>query len=293
MMVFVGRILLLIEFTDVDGIIDTSEVSMSDILVAIGVVLATVVVAALIGRATRRYLGRPDTSSLQLAGLAARAAKWVVIFVGTAWALSLVGADLGWFAITIVLVVVMAGLAARPMLEKFAAGVALTSRPAFTVDDEIGINGFEGEVIEITGRSTVLRLRDGRRVHIPNTQVVDETITVYTTDQRRRSSVELEVESGHPIEAIERVLLDALGNVDAVATTPPPHVRAERFGQDSIVLSVRLWHHSGLEAASEALDQALRAMSTALSRASMSLVSASMVVDVRKPSETEPPSAAA
>ncbi len=270
-----------------DGIIDTSEVSNTDVLVAVVVAGVTLVAAAIIGRVTRRYLGRPDTSSLQLVGLAARSARWVVIFVGMAWSLSFVGADLGWFAITIVFVVVVAVLAAKPMLEKFAAGVALTSRPAFTVGDEIGIKDYEGEVLEITGRSTVLRLRDGRRVHIPNTEVVDETIVVYTTDQQLRTSIEVEVEARHPLEAVERVLLEALVGTEAVAAAPAPRVRARRFGEDSVALSVRFWHDSGLEATTEALDQAMRAMSTALGRAGMSLASGSMVVEVRRGSESE------
>ena len=147
---------------------------------------------------------------------------------------------------------------------------------------EIGVKGFDGEVLEITGRSTVLRLRDGRRVHIPNTDVVGETIVVYTTDQLRRTAVEIEIAARHPLEAVERVLLEALDGLEAVAAAPAPQVRARRFGDDSVALSVRFWHHSGLDASSQALDQALRAMSAALGRAGMSLASGSLLVELHQ-----------
>jgi Small-conductance mechanosensitive channel len=98
----------------------------------------------------------------------------------------------------------------KPALEKLAAGFALTARPAFKIGDDIGVKDFQGTVLEITGRSTVLRLRDGRRAHLPNTDVVDETIIVYTTDQLRRTSVKLEVEARHSVTDVESVLLAAL-----------------------------------------------------------------------------------
>jgi small conductance mechanosensitive channel len=264
---------------DLEGALDTSDLSGTDVVAAIVVLVATVAVAWLVGGLTRRYLARPETSSLQVAALGARAARWAVYFIGGAWALSFLGASANWFAITLALVGVLVVMIARPMLEKFAAGVALTTRPAFGVGDDIGVKDFKGTVIEITGRSTVLRLRDGRRVHIPNTDVVSETIVVYTTDQKRRTSVELEVEARHPVADVEAVLLGALAGAEAVASDPPPRVRARGFG-NAVSLSVRFWHASGLAAEGEALDQAVRAMSVALRDAGMALASGSLVVAV-------------
>jgi small conductance mechanosensitive channel len=262
-------------FGDLDGVIDTSGLSWTDGVAALVVAVATIGVAWLAARLTRRYLGRPGTSSLQFAALGARAARWVVYFVGGAWSLSFLGASANWFAITLALVGVLVVLIARPMLEKFAAGVALTTRPAFDIGDDIGVKDFKGTVLEITGRSTILRLRDGRRVHIPNTDVVGETIVVYTTDQKRRTSVELEVDARHTVANVEAVLLGALAGAEAIATEPPPRVRARGFG-NAVSLSVRFWHDSALGSEGEALDQAVRAMSDALHNADMALASGSL-----------------
>lgn len=269
------------DLKELEGAIDTSTVSSSD-LVAAGIVAALTVVVAWLGpRAIHRYLGRPDSNSLQVAGMIARAARWIVIFVGASWSLSFLGAKTDWFAITIALVVVLIVLVMKPALEKLAAGFALTARPAFKIGDDIGVKDFQGTVLEITGRSTVLRLRDGTRIHLPNTDVVNETIIVYTTDQLRRTSVELEIEARHSVTDVESVLLAALATTDAVASDPPPRVRALGFGEDSLTLSVRFWHESALGAASEALDQAVRAMSTGLGQAGMALAPDSLLVELR------------
>jgi small conductance mechanosensitive channel len=264
---------------DLEGAIDTSGITWADIVAAVVVAVATIAVAWVAGRLTRRYLARPGTGSLQVAALGARAARWAVYFIGAAWSLSFLGASVSWFAITLALVGVLVVMIARPMLEKFAAGVALTTRPAFGVGDDVGIGDFKGTVLEITNRSTVLRLRDGRRVHIPNTDVVGETIVVYTTDQKRRTSVDVEVDGRHSVAEVEAVLLGALADTEAVAADPPPRIRARGFG-NAVSLSVRFWHESGLAAEGEALDQAVRAMSVALRGAGMALASESLVVAV-------------
>jgi small conductance mechanosensitive channel len=273
---------------DLTGAIDTSGLSWTDVAAAVLVAVATIAVAWLVGRVIHRRLARPETASLQLAALGARAARWAVYFVGAAWSLSFLGASANWFAITITLVGILVVLIARPMLEKFAAGAALTTRPAFGVGDDIGVRDFKGTVIEITSLSTVLRLRDGRRVHIPNTDVVGETIVVYTTDQKRRTSVELEVADRHSVADVEEVLLGALAGVEAVASDPPPRVRARGFG-NAVSLSVRFWHDSGLGAEGEALDQAVRAMAHALHNAGMPLAPGSMVVELDTPDALEQP----
>ena len=281
MAVVSGFPVVIAALSDLNGAIDTSTVSSSDVVAAVVVAVLTAVVAWIVGRATHRYLGRPGSNSLQVAGMTARAARWTVILVGASWSLSFLGAETSWFAITIALVLVLTVQIMKPALEKLAAGFALTARPAFKIGDDIGVKDLQGTVLEITGRSTVLRLRDGRRAHLPNTDVVDETIIVYTTDQLRRTSVKLEVEARHSVTEVESVLLAALATTDAVASDPPPRVRALGFGEESVTLSVRFWHESSLGAAIEAHDQAVRAMSTGLGQAGMALASGSLLVELR------------
>ncbi len=271
----------LIVFDDLDGAIDTSGITWTDVVAAIVVMTFTVALAVLLSHVTRQRLSRPENDTLQVARFAATAVRWVVIFLGGAIAISFLGADVAWFTITFVLVIVVVFLVARPLLEKYAAGVALATATGFGIGDEIGVRGIEGEVIEITGRSTVFRLRNGTRVHIPNTKMIDEDIIVFTTEQKRRSDFDLEVGGHHTVESVEKVILDALDAVDAVASDPLPRVRARGFGVASVRLSVRIWHKSDLGSASEALDQAVRAIATALDAAGMALANRGLDVMLR------------
>jgi small-conductance mechanosensitive channel len=250
--------------------------------------VATLMVATLVSHVTRKRLSRPENNSLQVARLAGSASKWVVIGIGGAWSISLLGADVAWISVTVVLVLFVAVLVARPLLEKFAAAIALTTKSGFGIGDEISVKEYEGEVIEINGRSTVLRLRNGKRVHIPNTDVIGQDIVVFTTEQKRRTEIDVEVGGHHTVESVEKVILDALDAVGVVASEPAPRVRARGFGVSSVRLSVRIWHESNLGSASEALDQAVRAIARALDAAGMDL--ANRQLEVLQPRRDAEPS---
>jgi small-conductance mechanosensitive channel len=271
----------LVVVDDLDGAIDTSAITWTDVVAAIVIMIFTVVLAVLLSHLTHERLSRPETNTLQVARFAATAVRWVVMFLGGAIAISFLGADVAWFTITIVLVIAVVFLVARPLLEKYAAGVALATATGFGIGDEIGVRGVEGEFIEISGRSTVLRLRNGTRVHLPNTKMIDEDIVVFTTEQKRRSEIDLEVGGHHTVESVEKVILGALAAVEVVASDPAPRVRARGFGVASVKLSVRVWHKSDLGSASEAIDRAVRAIAHALDAAGMALANRELEVLLR------------
>ena len=272
---------------DIDSAFDTTGVTSTDVIAAVVIMVATVIIAGVVAHVTRQRLSRPETDTLQLARFAGTAARWIVIFIGGAWALSFLGLQVEWLTVTIVLVIVVVALVARPLLEKYAAGVALATATGFGIGDDIGVKGYEGKVLEITGRSTVIRLRNGRRVHIANTEMTSQDIIVFTTEQKRRTEIELEVDGHHTVESVERVILDALDAVGVVATDPAPRVRARGFGVASVRLSVRIWHESDLGSGSEALDQAVRAIARGLDAAGMGLAFASLEV-LRPDRDAEP-----
>jgi small-conductance mechanosensitive channel len=267
----VVRAVLQAQVDQLQGMIDTEGVTWSDVLVALGILGATLGVAWLLGRFIERRLGRPGGQSQQIIKLVSRTARWLVIFVGAAWALSLVGLSVTWLALIIGVLLVIAVLFARPLFESLAAGFVLSSRHGFNVGDQIRVDDLDGEILEITTRSTVLRLRDGRRAHLPNKGLVDKTVVVYTTEQRRRTAVDVAIDARADIDTAERVILDALAEDDVIAKDPAPRVRARGFARGVQQLSVRFWHASDLGSGTTAQDHAVRRIKRALGDAGIDL----------------------
>ena len=191
--------------------------------------------------------------------------RWAVVLVGVAWALSLVGISLGWLTLSVVLLVLVLGLIVRPQIESLAASVVLTSRPAYGVGDEIEVLGHLGEVIEVTNRSTVIRLR--RRAAGPHPQHDhahrDGRSSPRPSDPRR-ATLELAVDERADAAELERVVLAALTGVDEVLKEPAPVVLARSIDGGAAHVEARFWHGARISEESRARDRAVRVLLAAL-----------------------------
>ena len=97
----------------------------------------------------------------------------MVILLGIAIAISLIGGNAPIIILLVIGVVVLA-LALRGTAENFAAGIVLQTRGSIKVGDEIF--RFTGIVEELNGRSVVVRTIDGRILHLPNAKVIEEPL---------------------------------------------------------------------------------------------------------------------
>jgi small conductance mechanosensitive channel len=83
------------------------------------------------------------------------------------------------------------GFAFRDIAQNFLAGILLLLTQRFRIGDQIIVSGFEGTVEDIQTRATFIRMYDGRRVVIPNTNLFIESVTVNTATELRRSEYDV------------------------------------------------------------------------------------------------------
>lgn len=271
-----------------DEALTGQDLTGTDVAAAVGVLVLGLLLAIVLGRATRAAIGRPGRQSEQVAKLVARLVRWLVYVVAVSWALSILGVGVGWLTTTVAVVFVGVVLATKPLVENLAASAALVARPAFGVGDEVELDGHRGEVIEITGRSTVLRLRDGRRLHVPNAEVVRQSVLVFSTEQPRRSELEVVVAADADLDRAVEVLVAAARQAEAVVDEPAPYVRARELG-DGTRLSLRFWHASAIREGNLALDQVVRRLHVALPAAGV-VLAAPQVEVLGGPAATGSPS---
>ena len=236
-----------------------------DIAAAVLILLLALPVASLIGRLARRIARRIPGTPEYVPELIARAFRWLVMVVAFAWAVSLLGVDVGWFALVVASVLVIFILMVRPLVENLAAGLLLQSRDSFGVGDQIETNGYRGDVVEITARSTVIRTRDWKRIHVPNQDVLANPLDVFTAFERRRSAIDLEIDYAVDPDHAEEVLVNAVRKVEGVLDDPEPYVLARGIGENAgTMMQVRWWHQPDLRSQSRTLDRVLRAIRRAL-----------------------------
>ena len=261
----------------IDEFVDTSAVTGWDVVIGLTVLALSFplssAVAWIVGRATRRS-NLPDAIRL----VVKRLARTVVIIVGVAVAVSLMGASVQWFTIVVALIGLIAVLMLRPLIENFSAGLLLEVRGSFVVGDEIDSNGHTGEVRVINGRTTVLQTRDGRRVAIPSTDVLDNTIIIYSAFAKRRSSLTVDIEYRADLDDAVAALIEAASSAEGVFEDPAPSVRARGFGSGTYELELRWWHGPRLTDESRAQDRVVRNVKSRLDAAGIAMPSPERII---------------
>ena len=262
------------DWGNIDELLTGDELTAEAILVALGLFAIGVVLATLIGWWRSRYLGRPAHQTQQDVSVIARVTQILVIAVFVGWALTVLGGSIGWLTVVLLVALAVAVMAGRPALEGLGASAALTSRAAFSVGDQIMVDDVVGEVLEITNYSTVIRISDARRVHVSNVEMLTKTVTVFTVERERRSSVELTVALDTDIDRADRVIRQALEDVESISRVGPTRTRGFHNG---VELSVQFWHPSDIEAGDEAIDGAVRAIKTSLEHNAIRLAPSSIL----------------
>lgn len=245
---------------DPNDLIDPSEVGWEEVVLAIGILIVSVILAAVVRRvvrsATMRWAGdKPD-----VAVFAGRVSGWFIILLGVVAALMILGFQLGPMFLIILVIGLVLFLSARTLFENLGAGIVLQTENSFSIGDLVELGGWTGTVHDITARTTVLDAYDGRRVKIPNSAVLGAAIVNYTERGRLGSEIVVGVEYGTDLDRAQRVILETVGSVAGVLTDPAPEAFALEFGESSINFTVRFWHDPTLHSRYRMVDEASRAI---------------------------------
>ena len=228
---------------DVNEIFDAGSNSFWNLLLATGLVVASIFLARFARRAMRRYLRRYEGLEDYAGAVLGRVSGWVVVLLGFVLALTVLGVDMVAWVLILILIAVFLVLSAQSLIENWAAGLLLQVRHPFRPGDRIETVGYVGYVETTNVRSVVIRTGDGQIIHIPNVDVLKNPIVNRMGHEgRRRSSIEFGVAYGTDLDAAERLLVEAASSVSGVHSEPTPSAWVASLSDSTVVLELRFWH---------------------------------------------------
>jgi small-conductance mechanosensitive channel len=251
-------------------------ISGTEVIVALSLVVIGGLMFVLVGKLLRRASDRWAQSVLpgEAFDVGIRLAQFFVLGAFVAWALTVLGSNVRWLTLLTITFIVVSAILAKPFVDGLTSSVLVATRTAFSIGDEIEVEGVIGEVAKIGNRSTIIRTRDGRRVHIPHSELADKTITVFTAYEERRSTLAVTLDLGTDLQHADEVIREALDEVDAI--TRLGSIRAQSF-DDGVVLTIRFWHGPRLPDATIAVDGAVRAIHVAFAEAGIEFAPSSSI----------------
>ncbi|TMC23224.1 MAG: mechanosensitive ion channel family protein [Chloroflexi bacterium] len=133
------------------------------------------------------------------------------------------------------------GFAFHDIFQNFLAGILLLLTSPFKIGDEIIVKEFEGTVEDIQTRSTAIHTYDGRRIVIPNADLLTHSVTVNTAFHKRRLEYPIKISFQEDIGQIKDLILSTAKSVEGVLHDPPVQVFVTAFDDSSITLSLYWW----------------------------------------------------
>lgn len=133
------------------------------------------------------------------------------------------------------------GLALQGSLSNFAAGVLMVIFRPFKIGDFIEAGGVTGVVKDIHIFTTTLNTPDNKRVIVPNSKVMGDSVTNYSAEGTRRIDMVVGVSYDDDLDKAEQILMDEIKKDPRVLAEPEPTVGVLEMADSSINFVVRPW----------------------------------------------------
>lgn len=114
-----------------------------------------------------------------------RVSKYVVYIIGVLVAISFSGFDLTSVIVGLGAFSIAISFAMSNVIQNFVSGILVQADRAFKVGDDIKIKTYEGRVVKISVRTTIIETKDGDIVSIPNSLFITNPVV----RKGRKSSV--------------------------------------------------------------------------------------------------------
>lgn len=131
------------------------------------------------------------------------------------------------------------GLAVQGPLANYAAGATLIFTKPFKLGDIIEVNGFQGEVSDITLPRTELNGLDGSRIIIPNKHIIGEVIKNFS--EHRKLEISVSVSYDTDIKKALMILEDIIKREERIPNHEVYKLGIKEFADSAVNLQAFVW----------------------------------------------------
>jgi len=180
------------------------------------------------------------TPSIQI--LLGKVVRLSLVALAVAIVLNMVGINLSALAWFSGAVGVGVGFGLQKIVSNLVSGIILLLDKSIKPGDLIAVAEEVGWVTTISARYTLVTLRDGREILMPNEDLVTQRVVNWShTNSRVRLEVLFGVSYASDPHKVRKVALGALEGIPRILKTPPPHCSLLKFGDFSLDFALRFW----------------------------------------------------
>ncbi|WP_332812991.1 mechanosensitive ion channel family protein [Ramlibacter sp.] len=202
-----------------------------------------VLVAALwVSAVIERQVLQPSVQDLSLRKVAANAIRAGLLLVALLFALSATGIDLTALSVLGGALGVGLGFGLQKLASNYISGFVILFERSLRIGDMVKVDNFEGRVLDIKTRYTLIRAANGRESIVPNEKlIIERTENLSTADPKVLVTTDVTVALDSDVEVVQRVLVEAARSVPLVMADPPPAARLGRFLPQGLEFTIQFW----------------------------------------------------
>lgn len=137
--------------------------------------------------------------------------------------------------------VLAVGLALQGSLSNFASGVLIIVLKPFKVGDVIEVSGTIGKVVDVGIFTTELCTADNKKVVVPNTPIMSNSITNYSHHPTRRVEIIASVSYDDDMDKVRELLNGIIKRTELILDDPAPVIVLKTLNDSSVDFAVRVW----------------------------------------------------
>ena len=204
-----------------------------------GIVL---VLALWISTALEQRILSQHMNDLSLRKVAANAIRAVLLLLGLLFALSAVGVDLTALSVLGGALGVGLGFGLQKLAANYVSGFVILFERSLRIGDTVRVDGFEGTVMDIKTRYTLIRSLAGHESIVPNEKLITERIeNLSLADPRILLTTDVTVGYDSDVAKVQQIMVDAALASERVLADPEPSARLARFGPDGLEFCLLFW----------------------------------------------------
>jgi small-conductance mechanosensitive channel len=134
------------------------------------------------------------------------------------------------------------GFGLQNIVNNFISGLIILFERPIKVGDRIEVGEVNGDVVEISARSTTVITNDNISIIIPNSEFISSRVINWSHNDRKiRFRFPVGVSYKEDPERVRSILLEVLNANDGVLKNPAPDVWFDEFGDSSLNFNLMVW----------------------------------------------------
>jgi len=163
------------------------------------------------------------------------------------------------------------GFAFKDIVENYLAGTILALRQPFSKNDEILVDAFQGKVVRLTPRETILMTADGNHVRLPNALIFRSPMINFTRNPLRQFQFDAGLGMHDDLVRARQVAVTTLLAMEGVLKEPPPQALIMELGRSTVSVRFFAWTDQRVNETLRVRSEAIRLVKLALEAAGLTM----------------------